>query len=376
MKNNGKVVSIRRRTNRGRILFVAYPLLPVSRESAGGAEQVLSTVENEAAVSGWQTTVAACSGSVASGSVYATGVPGSGRLNGAHRFEDRHCRNVLELVSIRSAIGTPFDLIHDHSGSFFANASHLDTPVLATLHLPRAFYPKNAFARIPANLYFNCVSRSQARTFADLPNLIGVVQNGIPLDRFPLQTVKKDYLLWMGRICEEKGTHTALDVAAKSGLPIVIAGQVYPFAYHRHYFETQVRPRLQRMGAQATFIETPTFARKVDLLRHTRAVVITSSAEETSSLVAMEAAACGTPVVALKRGAASEIVAHKTTGFVVNEVADMAAAIANVHAIKPRACRDHAQQNFSASRMFRQYEEIYERLARRVSVRSEAAIAA
>jgi glycosyltransferase involved in cell wall biosynthesis len=358
----GKLIRIRKQCSRGRVLFVAYPLLPVSDESAGGAEQVLSTVEREASRAGWLTTTAACNGSIASGQVYSTTSRGRGSLDSARKLEAQHCKRVLELVSVRASIGTPFDIIHDHSGSFFCHGGNVDTPVLATLHLPRSFYPRHWFNRIAPNVYFNCVSKAQARTFSDLPNVIGVVRNGISLDRFKLQIAKKDYLLWMGRICEEKGTHTAIDVAQKTGLPIVIVGRVYPFAYHQDYFEREIRPRLDRMGDQVRYIERPTFAQKVELIQNARALVVTSSAEETSCLVAMEAAACGTPVIALRRGAFGEVVEHGVSGYVVSDMSEMAAAIAYASRIKPMNCRDHAQRNFSAVRMFADYEKLYDRL--------------
>lgn len=370
---NGKLIPFKKK-NRGRILFVAYPLLPVSDRSAGGAEQVLGTVEREAVRNGWQTTTAACNGSVASGQLYSTLPPQRGRLETARHVEAQHCKRVAQLISVRSAIGTPFDLVHDHSGSFFCHASSVDVPVLATLHLPRSFYPRNFFNRVPGNLFFNCVSKAQARTFADVPNMIGIVPNGVALDRFPLQTAKKDYLLWMGRICEEKGTHTALDVAKSSGLPLVIVGQVYPFAYHQNYFEREIRPRLDRMGDQVRYIEAPAFAEKLALLQNARALLVTSSAEETSCLVAMEAAACGTPVIALRRGAFSEVVAHGVTGYLVDDFGQIVAALPAVRHIKPRTCREYAQHNFSAGRMFAGYEVLYERL--RAPARTVAAIAA
>jgi glycosyltransferase involved in cell wall biosynthesis len=366
---NGKVLAFRKRQDRGRILFVSYPLLPVSRESAGGAEQVLATVEHEAALAGWRTTIAACEGSLAAGQVYSTGLAGRGRYDGASRFESRHCKRVLELIFIRSAVGTPFDIVHDHSGSFFGQAGSADVPVLATLHLPRPFYPASAFRHLGKNVFFNCVSKAQARTFADLPNMLGVVPNGIPLESFPLLTRKQDFLLWIGRICEEKGTHTALDLAKKTGMKIVVAGQVYPFAYHQNYFDRQIRPRFEQMGPQAKFIDSPSFSQKVDLLQNARAVIVTSTADETSCLVAMEAAACGTPVVGLRRGALSEVIAHNITGFVVSDLVEMASALGALRSIKPRTCREYAHQNFSAARMYAAYQGRYEQLrSRRLQV--------
>ncbi len=148
-----------------------------------------------------------------------------------------------------------------------------------------------------------------------------MVQNGIALERFPFCSEKQNYLLWLGRICEEKAPHLAIAAAKQAGTPLILAGQVYPFSYHQQYFEREIRPWL---GADVEFVDSPVFQRKVDLLRNARALLLTSTAEETSSLVAMEAMACGTPVIAARRGAFPEIVAHGETGFVVDDVNAMA----------------------------------------------------
>ena len=353
------------------ILYVAYPLLPVSESSSGGAEQVLVNLERKLAHQGWSTTVAACSGSQACGEIFATGAAGVGALDTAQAYEQQHAGKILELISVREAIGRIFELVHDHSGSFFEHASECKAPVLATLHLPRAFYSPGFFTKAPENLFFNCVSASQAADFADVPQMLGPVTNGISLERFKLESRKQNYLLWLGRICQEKGTHIALDIAEKAGMPIVIAGKVYPLAYHQRYFEREIIPRLERMGAQAHFVESPSFTDKVSLLQGARSVLIPSLAEETSSLVAMEAAACGTPVIAFRRGALSEVVQQDETGLLVNDMEQMIQAVARVGRIKPRTCHEHAQQNFSARRMAREYAQLYETvLSRKVQLQA------
>jgi glycosyltransferase involved in cell wall biosynthesis len=239
----------------------------------------------------------------------------------------------------------------------------VDAPVLATLHLPRSFYPEHWFTRVPANLYFACVSKAQAKTFADIPKVTGVVQNGVQLEQFPYQPVKDEYLLWMGRICEEKAPHIAMDIAAQQGRPLVVAGKVYPFVYHQEYFKREVLPRLHKMGKNVTFVESPSLKQKIDLLRNARAVLLTSQVDETSSMVAMEAAACGTPVIAFRRGALPEIIRHGETGWLVRKEEQFAEAIHSLGDIRPRACRDHAQLSFSADRMLWDYLAKYEELA-------------
>jgi len=355
------------------ILYVAYSLLPVGDGSAGGAEQILSVTEAEIAARGLRTTVAACSGSRVAGELLATGMA-SPEPDRYEQREAEHDACVIREIWRRSAAGCPFDLVHDMSGSFWRHGAAITAPVLATLHLPRSFYPPMLFAEIAPNVFFNCVSESQARTFLDLPRYLGVVQNGVAIERFPLTDAKQDYLLWMGRICEEKGTHVAIQVALRTGRPLVLAGQVYPFSYHRQYYAREILPHLQ--NSQVTFVEHPLFAHKVELLRHAHALLVSSLAEETSSLVSLEAMACGTPVIGFRRGAIPEIVADGETGLIVETVGQMAAAVERVHEIDPLACRRRVAVHDSSRRMAGDYERLYEQLirkSRRQEIRSRVA---
>jgi glycosyltransferase involved in cell wall biosynthesis len=349
-----------------RILYVAYPLLQVHEESAGGAEQILWTLEREAARAGAHTTVAASAGSRVSGELFSTGQPCT-QPDDYERRRTEHEDRIVEFVRRRACEGKAFALIHDHSGSFWKRAAEIDAPVLATLHLPRSFYPAASFDGIPANVSFNCVSDSQARSFADLGAMAGAVPNGIALDCFEsggnvVMNDAREGLLWLGRICEEKAPHLALEIAAQAGLSITIAGQVYPFSYHQQYFEREVAPRLRSIP-NARLVSAPAAELKRRLLRESQALLITSLAEETSSLVAMEAAASGTPVVAFRKGAHAEVVREGLTGFLVADVPEAVSALRQVGIISSRACVQHARENFSAVRMAEKYSQLYERFA-------------
>ncbi len=340
-----------------RILFVAYPLLPVTDASCGGAEQVLHTLEREIASRTHRTAVAASEGSSAAGRVITTGAPATA----PDIFEARdreHNARILDLLR-----SSDFDLVHDMSGTFWKHAVEINVPVLATLHLPPQLYNREMFENFPPNLFFNCVSESQRRAFSWLPRMLGVVPNGIDLNRYrPLSGLSRgSYLLWLGRICEEKGPHVALDVAERAEMPIILAGDVYPFRYHQQFFEREVVPRLKH---NAKFVRSPELQVKLELLRGAAALLITSLIDETSSLVAMEAMACGTPVIAFRRGALPEIVEDGATGFVVDSPEQMAAAVRWVGEISPTACRERVERRFSAARMAGDYEELYARVLR------------
>jgi glycosyltransferase involved in cell wall biosynthesis len=348
-----------------RILYVAYPLLPVTDTSAGGAEQMLATLERQMHALGHHTTIAACAGSEAAGKVIVTGEV----TREPDRFDQRnaeHHAQVLAHIRAQQLAGHAYDLVHDESGSFFHQAGTLNVPVLATLHLPRSFYKQELFSDFPENLYFNCVSKSQARSFQDLPRMMPVVQNGIDLDRFPLTAKKENYLLWLGRVCEEKGTHLAVQAAQLAALPLVVAGQIYPFSYHQAYFEREVRPHLSRPDIK--FIEQPSFSAKVNLLRHARALLVPSLADETSSLVALEAMACGTPVIGFRRGALPEVIAHGETGWIVDTVGQMAAATQAI-GISAVACRERVERFYSSKRMADQYERLYQTAPDRIALK-------
>jgi glycosyltransferase involved in cell wall biosynthesis len=340
-----------------RILYVAYPLLTVSDESAGGAEQILWTLEQEMARRGVDTTVAASAGSSVAGELFRTGEP-CRSLDDFRRRNVEHQDRVVEFIRRRTCQGPPFDLIHDMSGNFWPRTREFETPLLATLHLPRSFYASLLFQDIPENVIFNCVSSSQAVGFADRGAI--VVNNGIALDRYEpnLDRKTRTGLVWLGRICEEKAPHLALDIADAAQLPVTLSGQVYPFSYHQQYFDREVAPRLARMAA-ADFVQAPSADAKRSLLRQARALLVTSQAEETSSLVAMEAAACGTPVIATRRGALPEVVQDGRTGFLVDGVEDAVQALRRLDEIEHLICVRHACENFSSAKMAASYAEVY-----------------
>jgi glycosyltransferase involved in cell wall biosynthesis len=362
-----------------RVLYVAYPLLTVSPESAGGAEQALWTLEREMAQRGVCTTVAASAGSSVTGKLFSTGHPCSACDDFERRFRE-HQERVLELIDRRARQSDAFDLIHDMSGSFWGRAAQINAPVLATLHLPREFYSPQLFEEVAPNVSFNCVSATQAKSFAGLNAMTGIVGNGIVLDRFALApglgsernhagAATRRGLLWLGRICAEKAPHLALEIAKRAGIAITLAGQVYPFSYHRRYFDDKVAARLGTMS-EACFMPSPSLELKAKLLRSAQAVLITSQVAETSSLVAMEAAASGTPVIAFARGALPEVVCEGVTGFLAQGVDEAVQALQHLHEIESPACRQHACDHFSSATMADGYTALYAHILSRAEAPS------
>jgi glycosyltransferase involved in cell wall biosynthesis len=255
------------------------------------------------------------------------------------------------------------DLVHMHGIDFHHYLPPPGMPVLVTLHLPPDWYPPEVFRLQRPDTWLHAVSASQHRACPPCHNLLPPVENGVPVDRLPLPLTRRRFALVLGRICPEKNQHAALEAGSRAGLPVLLGGQVFPYAAHEDYWQREVAPRLA--AGPHRFLGPLGFARKRRLLNAARCLVSASIAPETSSLVAMEAMACGTPVIALASGALADIVEDGVTGFLVRDPAEMAAAMEKVPRLRPDSIRAIAQRRFSAGAMLARYVALYERLARR-----------
>ena len=351
----------KRRTRSSRpltILSVAYPLAPVSPDAVGGAEQVLARLDAALTAAGHRSLVVACEGSRVAGTLIATPrIGGPLDEDAKHRAAASH-RAAIETVLWREPA---VDLVHLHGIDFHAYLPPQGPPVLATLHLPPSWYPPEALRPARPRTYLQCVSESQRRACPPGVTLLPTIENGVDVDAFAPagRHAKRRFALALGRICPEKGFHHALDAARQAGVTLLLAGQVYPYAAHEAYFDAEIRPRLD---AERRFVGPIGFARKRRLLAAARCLLIPSLAPETSSLVAMEALASGTPVVAFPAGALPDIVEHGRNGFLVNGAAEMAEAIEAAGTLDPEACRAAARARFSLDRTVARYLALYEQL--------------
>jgi glycosyltransferase involved in cell wall biosynthesis len=269
------------------------------------------------------------------------------------------------------------DLVHMHGMDFHEYRLPADIPVLVTLHLPIAWYPAEIWGRCVARMQFCCVSKSQV--FSGSPFSSGshfsgpqfvscapqlrptiIIENGVELAGWEPPRPRGDYALVMGRICPEKNGHEALEAAELAGTRVLLSGQVFPYRHHQDYFGEKVKPLL---AGSHEFLGPVPPRRRRELLSRARCLLHPTRAPETSSLVAMEALAAGTPVVAYRSGALPEIVEHGVTGYLVDGVEEMAEAMRHVDAISPLACRAAAEKRFSQQRMVQQYLALYGFLA-------------
>jgi len=336
------------------ILSVAYPLIPVGPDASGGAEQILFLVERAIAAAGHDSIVIAAAGSQVSGTLIPTPLM-KGEITDDVR---RQAQQIHQRCIEQSLDEQSIDLIHFHGLDFYSYQPASAVPKLATLHLPLAWYPDSIFSR--HDIALNCVSDSQARTAPDSSPL-SVILNGIDLDCYNKPRGTKEFLLWFGRICPEKGTHIALEIAHRLNLPMVVAGPVHPFRDHQVYFSSRVEPLLD---SEHRYIGPIGLEQKTQLLAEARCLLIPSLAPETSSLAAMEAISSGTPVVAFRSGALPEVVEDGLTGFIADSEDEMAAAVAKTDSISTEVCRERARLRFDARRMANDYRCLYERVIR------------
>lgn len=344
------------------VLLIAYPLAPVGPDSVGGSEQVVSTLDRALVAAGHRSLVIACEGSEVAGELFSYPAPPTdGQIDdafGLARQED------IRRATVRALQTRAVDVIHMHGLDFYSYLPPPGPPLLVTLHLPASWYPEDlTFEMQRPDSWVHGVSESQMRDAPQSPLVLPPIPNGVPVAELgAVRRRRCGYAMVLARVCPEKGLHVALDAAHAADVPLLIGGEVYPYPYHRTYFAEQVAPRLDR---RRRYLGPLGFARKRRLLAGARCLLVPSLVPETSSLVTMEAAACGTPVVAMRTGALTEVVQDGRTGFLVDDPAGMAAAIRRVDAIDPEVCRAVARARFTPERMTAAYIERYHALVGR-----------
>jgi glycosyltransferase involved in cell wall biosynthesis len=338
------------------VLSVAYPFAPVGPDAVGGAEQILTTLEAGLAGAGLRSLVLAAPGS----RVHGTLIPGPPIPDiiddGSRRQVWRRCSELVAEIIDKERV----DLVHVHGVDFAEYLPPPEVPTVVSLHLPLAWYPADVLAlgTHRHRVHFVCVSRAQRRSGGDAWAAVPIIENGVAIPpRRP--TRKRRFALCLGRICPEKAFHLAVLAARKADIALAIAGQVFPYPAHTSYFAEQLAPLLDH---RRRFLGPIGGRRKARLLAAAQCLVVPSEVEETSSLVAMEALASGTPVVASRIGALVDLVEPGRTGYLVDGVDECAAAIEQAGRLDPAICRTTAADRWGAPRMIANYLTFYDAL--------------
>src|SRR3954452_1110731 len=343
-----------------RIAQVA-PLYEAVRPGAyGGTERVIAMLCNGLVAQGHTVTLFGPETSQTAATLEAFEQPLRERLSGDEMVEAAphlHLQMLAELYERADE----FDVVNSHLDIWTLPFTRLsDTPTVLTMHgrldldLLRDLLPR--YGTVP----LVSISDDQRRGVADLDlTWAATVYNGLDLSAYSDVPHDPDgYLGFVGRISEEKGPLTAIEISRRTGLPLRMAAKVDPLDLS--YYEEEVRPE---MGPDVDFVGEIEEGEKPAFYAGARATLFPSDWPEPFGLVMIESLAAGTPVIALRRGSVPEVIDDGVTGFICDDVDEMARAVERIDEIDPDACRRQAER-FSGEAMCRGYLEVYESLVR------------
>lgn len=320
----------------------------------GGTERVVSYLTEELVAQGHDVTLFASGDSVTKARLVAP-CRRSLRLDKNCIDQLSHHLLMLEMVAQRAR---EFDIIHYHVDYLhFPLSRRLGRPQVTTLHgrldIPDLVPLYREFRDMPV------VSISNAqREPLPFANWQGTVYHGLPLDLYTFRPEPGRYLAFLGRISPEKRLDRAIRIALRTGLELKIAAKVD--RVDKEYFESVIKPLLKEPGIE--YLGEIGEGEKDEFLGNALALLFPIDWPEPFGLVMIEALACGTPVIAYRRGSVPEVLEDGVTGFIVHGFEDAVRAVEEVHKIDRARCRAVFEERFSARRMAQDYLAIYQNL--------------
>jgi glycosyltransferase involved in cell wall biosynthesis len=247
-----------------------------------------------------------------------------------------------------------FDVIHNSFDFLPLTYSRLvATPVVTTIHGFSSERIVPVYERYNDIGYYVAISEADRH---DGLEYAATIHHGIDMHEFELGAGDGGYLLFFGRIHPDKGTAEAIDVAERVGMPLVIAGIIQD----RAYFERLVEPRVD--GERVRYVGPVGAEERGALLGSATALLHLVNFEEPFGFSVVEAMACGTPVVARRRGSMGEIVRHAENGFLVDTPDEAVAAVQAAGTLDRAAVRASAERRFGVDRMVDDYIALYQRV--------------
>ncbi len=342
-----------------RIAILSPPWFAVPPSGYGGIEWVVSLLSDGLADAGHEVTLFASGDSRTKAKLAAVFETAPSELIGKTMPDLRHALACFERAD-------EFDVINDHSGPLsFALGGLVATPVLHTVHGPLDGEPGRIYeglAKLAPQVGLISISLNQRRPKPEL-NWAGNCFNALDLQLYPCKPHRGDYLLFLGRMSPDKGAHRAIAVAMESGMPLKLAGKKQD-PKERRYFEELVQPHLSE---EIEYLGEVSHGEKVELLQNARATLFPIEWEEPFGLVMIESMACGTPVIATRRGAVPEVIEDGRSGIIVDDYREMPAALERGDALDPLECRRYVEERFAPRRMVEAYLAVYEAAAERAA---------
>jgi glycosyltransferase involved in cell wall biosynthesis len=268
---------------------------------------------------------------------------------------------VPELLHAAAALDSVHgcDVVHDHTvaGPFLVARKWDSPPMVTTCHGDLSGELGDLYRHLEGRVPIVAISHSQRDAAPDVP-VARVIHHGIDAANFPRGNGKGGYVMYLGRMCFEKGAHRALHAAHLAGVRLLVAAKMRE-AEERRYFERYVEPYL---NDDLRYVGEVSHEEKLELLAGAAGLLLPIRWNEPFGLVMLEAMACGTPVLAFPEGAAPEVIDHGRTGLLCHDEYDMAAAIGRLGDLDRGACRAAVEGYFSKDRMVTEHLELYEAL--------------
>ena len=337
-----------------RIAQVVPPMERVPPRAYGGTERVVFELVRELHRRGHDVTTFASADSEVPGRLVPT-VPEALRPAGYNGDASPYFYLTIQAVLDRIA---EFDIIHSHlEWATFLLARVSPIPVVSTFHgrldLPWA---EESFRAAPGGLV--AISANQASTHPTVP-WAGIVHNGLTLDGAPFDRRRGDGLCFVGRMAPEKGIVEAIEIALATGRPLRIAAKAGPMPAERDYLNAVFLPAVKAAGPSVEYLGELEQGERDLLVAESYASLMPGSWPEPFGLVAIEALACGTPVIARRVGALPEIIRDGVDGFFGDDIEQLAFQVDRVDDLDRAAIRASVLDRFSAGRMTDGYEAIY-----------------
>lgn len=334
----------------------------------GGTERIVSYVTEELVRMGHDVTLFASGDSETAARLEAV-CPQALRLNTG--IFNRDAPMIMLQERALGAVGD-FDVIHSHLDFLgFPLARRNSVPIVTTLHgrldLPELEPVFREYSEMP----LVSISHAQRRPLA-WANWQATIHHGLPRDLYTFHPKSQGYLAFLGRISPEKRPDQAIEIAKRTGLPLRIAAKVDPA--DQQYYRSEIEPLLDHPLVE--FLGEISDAEKDDFIGNALALVCPYDWPEPFGLVLIEALACGTPVLAYRRGSIPEIIDDGITGFVCESLAEMAEAVERLPLIDRRRCRSAFEERFTADRMARDYVALYERIIEESTIQTAPKIPA
>ncbi len=253
-----------------------------------------------------------------------------------------------------------FDILHFHLDYLHAPlVRQLSRPALTTHHGRLDLPDLASFYEIFHDMPLVSISNDQ-RGYLRQAHWIGTVHHGLPCDRLPFQPAPRGgYLVFLGRISPEKRPDLAIEIAAMAGVPLKIAAKVD--RVDQAYWDEKIQPMV-RAHSNVEFIGEINEDEKAELLGKATALLFPVDWPEPFGLVMIEAMACGTPVIALRRGSVPEVVEEGISGLIVDNVEQAVAAVGHINDLDRAEVRAAFERRFTIERMARDYVDLYGRL--------------